>query len=684
MILGTFVALTLLTVTVVLGLSMNKSVADSAKTSLLSVASARAAQISDLIDKMHWQLRILAQRPEFVAKDRKAPAVALAALRSAVSPEVANLVFAWGDGSFISTSGETGSLADRDAFQKIASKSASFVIGKPEAGKTQGQYQLLFANAVTSADGEVVGMVGFQVRLSDLSTLVANMKVGKKGYGWLVDAGGDVIAHPMPDKVMGVKLGESDKTGTVGFDAMKQPMAAGNPGSWVWKTSNGRELITFFAPVESNPEWIFAIDSPLDEITASVRPVVDALLVLLIASTLASALLALFVAGRIARPIALAGASFRELAEGDADLRKRVEIRRRDEIGDLARDFNAFLDKLREIVTGLKEAQSSLGTIGDGLGTSVEATTEAISRISGAVVEVQGKTERQSLSVNQASSAVEEIAKNIEGLEKLIQSQAVSVAQASSSIELMVGDIAQVSESMETLADQFRTLLKAASEGKTTQDETFARIQQIAERSEALMEANAVIAGIASQTNLLAMNAAIEAAHAGEAGKGFSVVSEEIRHLAETAAEQAHTIGTSLTTVQSEIALVVLSAQASGAAFDHVADGLVETEGQVSRMKDALTHQRAAGSQVLEALGSVNHITSEVRTGSQEMSAGNQIILGEMDQLRRASDEIAGSLEGLRVAARLIAEGAERVTKMAADTKSTIAGMEGSIGRFVV
>jgi methyl-accepting chemotaxis protein len=683
LIIGAYVALVFLCVLVVIGLRMNDSVTESAKASLLNVATARAAQISGLIDKMHWQLRILAQRPEFLSKDRKAAAEAIAALKGSVSPEVSAIVFAWPDGSFVTSSGASGSIADRDYFQKIASGSVSFVVGKPELQESSGGYEITFARAVT-ASGSMVGMVGFRVRLTDLSTIVAMVRVGKGGYGWIVDSEGDFIAHPMPDKVMKLKLGEADKAGYRGFDAMKAPMAKGKPGSWEWKSAGGRSIVTFFAPVESDPEWIFAIDAPLDEIISSVRPVMATLIVILIASTLVSAILAVLVAGSIARPISLAGTSFRELAAGDADLRKRIEMRRGDEIGDLARDFNAFLDKLREIVTSLKDAQASLGSIGDGLGGSVEATAAAVSRISEAISDVQGKTERQGQSVGQASSAVEEIARNIDGLEALIETQASSVAEASAAIEEMVGNIASVSRSMETMAEQFDVLLRAANEGKSTQDATFEKIKQISERSDALLEANEIIAGIASQTNLLAMNAAIEAAHAGDAGKGFSVVSDEIRRLAETAAEQARTIGSSLTSVQSDIAEIVESARSSGAAFDDVAAGVVETERHVREMRNALGEQREGGAQVLEALKSVNDITSEVSSGSGEMNAGNKIVLGEMDRLREVSGEIASSMEELRKAARSISESSDRVAGMAETTRATISDMELSIGRFIV
>jgi methyl-accepting chemotaxis protein len=686
-ILSAYVAAIFMCVLIVMGIRLNGTVTATAKTTTLSLAAARAAQVGDLVEKLRWQLRVVAQRNDLLGADKKAVVATISGIKGALSPEVSGIIVAWPDGSYVSSggaSGDIGDIADLDYFQQIVSGSVNSIVSKPLISKSLNVYQIVFANVLKGKDGAVEGMVGFQVKLSDLSLLVGAMRVGKGGYGWVADSDGDVIAHPSPDKIMRLKLGEADKSGYAGFDAMKAMMAKGKPGSAVWRAPSGRQLISFFTPIEANPAWTFAIDEPMDEIVASVRPIMVTLVAILVISIIVSVALAILVADSIAKPITAAGAGFRELAAGEADLRKRIEIRRSDEIGDLARDFNAFLEKLREIVTNLKVAQASLGTIGDGLGGSVESTSAAVGRIANAISDVSGRAERQSESVDQASSAVEQIAHNIDGLESLIENQAASVTEASSAIEEMVGNIASVSRSMEAMAEQFTALLASSQAGKSTQEAASSLIEQISASSASLFEANEAIASIASQTNLLAMNAAIEAAHAGEAGKGFSVVADEIRRLAETSAVESKTIGTDLMNVQAIISEVVIASRASGIAFEDMSNRMSDTDRIVREMRGALGEQREGGSQILEALKQVNDITSEVRSGSSEMGAGNRTIIAEMTKLRTASADIKSSMEKLGKASEEIEESAASVSRMADGTRKTIAGMEGSIGRFRV
>ncbi len=375
-------------------------------------------------------------------------------------------------------------------------------------------------------------------------------------------------------------------------------------------------------------------------------------------------------------------AQLEQLSSAEKDLRGRISIISVDELGSISGMVNAFSDGLSSSMVGLKAAQRRLSGLGEELRKTADDTAGAVAQISSNVVRVREKARFQSGSVAESSSAVEEIATNIGSLESLIAEQAGSVSEASASIEEMVGNIGSVTSSIDKMAEQFGSLLAAAAEGKATQAESRVRIEQILERSEALLEANKVISTIASQTNLLAMNAAIEAAHAGDAGMGFSVVADEIRRLAETSAGQSKTIRNELAQVRNAIEGVVASSNKSEESFSRVSERIGETDALVREVQSAMMEQKEGSTQVLEALRSMNEITSQVRTGSQEMSAGNRTVLEEIGRLREATADIKESMEEMAVGASGIAESAKKVSAMAKVTMDTISEMDAAIGCF--
>jgi len=487
-------------------------------------------------------------------------------------------------------------------------------------------------------------------------------------------------------KISTKKVVASNEADTIGKDADPEDMEAAQQDRAVvlFDRKDGKDVVDVTAPLhhEGAIGYVMGVKSDVGADIARLRLIIlqnsaiGAFLIILVG------LFAFAFARRIAAPIKIAGGTFRDIAAGDADLTKRLDASRGDELGHMARDFNTFVEKLRGIVTGIKGAQAKLAEISAGLEAGSKLTSVSVSRIAESVASAKDKAAGQSEVVLESASAIEEIAKNIEAMDGMVSGQAACVSQASAAIEEMVANIASVFQSMERMAEQFSSVSASVEEGKVARDAAAGLVAGIAERSRSLQDANSTIAGIASRTNLLAMNAAIEAAHAGEAGRGFSVVADEIRKLAENAANQSRAIRKDISEVLTTIDGVVESTDRLGKAFGKVETNIDETGKLVSEVRMSMSEQRQGSDQLLSLIQNLNALTIQVRDGSAEMAEGNETLLTGTSELRVAAEGMKRDIDSISQAVKDLDESARGTAVSAEGAKLAVDAMEEAVGSF--
>jgi methyl-accepting chemotaxis protein len=180
------------------------------------------------------------------------------------------------------------------------------------------------------------------------------------------------------------------------------------------------------------------------------------------------------------------------------------------------------------------------------------------------------------------------------------------------------------------------------------------------------------------------MNAAIEAAHAGEAGKGFSVVADEIRHLAETSREQSKTISTNLKMIQGGIEGIVIISAESEKAFSDLNSKISDTDALVSQVKSAMNEQSVGSQQMLQAIKAINDVTVTVRSSSEDMTAGNSVIVNSMEKLTEAAKLVSASADEIVNGVQAVEIQTKDIVSIALENDGLVERMENTIGRFKV
>ncbi|MBN2874404.1 MAG: hypothetical protein JXM71_04855 [Spirochaetales bacterium] len=328
--------------------------------------------------------------------------------------------------------------------------------------------------------------------------------------------------------------------------------------------------------------------------------------------------------------------SLRRMAKGDCT--ENFELMGRDEIGLIAEAASELTASLNTLIGTVRARVIALRRQGEDLMGTMQNTNRAVKSIDAAVATSRDGLGEQSAAVVTVASAIEELARTVESLFSVIGEQNSALERSSTLVQNVIANIRAIAASADSADGAAAALLSSSGEGTKVLGGMDAAVAEIARYSERLGAAATTINDVAERTNLLAMNAAIEAAHAGNAGRGFAVVADEIRKLAERSAAQAREISGDLSKVGSSISKVKEAASAVSGSFGQVLGGAENVGRIVSEIRRATAEQNEGGSRVLAELDRLAAITKQVGEGAREMTAGNEQILEQVSTLKAVAD----------------------------------------------
>lgn len=386
----------------------------------------------------------------------------------------------------------------------------------------------------------------------------------------------------------------------------------------------------------------------------------------------------------IGKPLVLVANTLQNIAGGEGDLTAEVKINSADEIGKLAGYFNQTLGRIKGLVVDIKEEGAILFNIGNDLATNMNETAASVNKIASNVKTIKERVANQSSSVSQSHETMNRLMGNIDALDCHVEKMSNNMVSASSAIEEMAASIRSVTITLNKNSDNVKALMDASEVGRKGLNEVAKDINEITQESEGLFEINAVMENISSQTNLLSMNAAIEAAHAGNAGKGFAVVAGEIRRLAENSGNYSKSINSVLKKIKASIDKITSSTRNVLDKFESIDNGVKVVAMQEDSILRAMEEQEEGNKQIVDDVIEITKITRQVKSESNEMLESAKAVIKESKSLERVTSEINSSMIEMAIETDIVNNAVNYVNGESNKNRQAIDNLMKDVSRFKV
>ena len=531
-------------------------------------------------------------------------------------------------------------------YYKIPMERNAAVILEPSQEVQNGELlQVVSFVSPIRINGEPVGVVGVDFNLNRLTQRIREFQFPAKGYNaYFFSAGGIYVSSSDSEKI-----GKS----VLAYEGLEKMEELRNFSQRSYSIVQIGDVYHVAVPVQmsedSGAPWVFVLTVEKSVLFRDAYWLIGATVFTVVILIFVVLLIIFYVSQSIVRPVRKISLMVEDIAKGEADLSKTLEVQSNDELGDIASSINTFIVKLRDIIRKMKSAINSAADVQnkvtDSTKTAESFTQMMVSAVSSAFT-LMDDAKNEMLGISQK---LEDISMEVDGFKVTVENGTAVVSQSSTATNEIVATINNISSNVSGNAESLQRLAELSEDGKNRMDENAALIKQIHNSTKSMFDAIKVVNGIAQQTNLLAMNAAIEAAHAGEAGKGFAVVAEEIRKMAEDSSKNASIISKNLIDAAKLVETVTVSNTATAEVFN-------DLNQQVRRQALVLAEVSSA---MLELAHSGNELLDISSVSRDSMAA-----------VDNGASKIENSIVEINVLIKHISANVDRVFEMIGDVKT--------------
>ena len=584
------------------------------------------------------------------------------------------------DGMLYRTDNTVEKVASADWFQ--SARKGKYIITEPSQSATDRRYIFIVAIPMRDLQGKITGVINATILGDALSNLISDIIVGETGTAYLVSSSGTVLGNRRPEILYKSIYNEIIGSDTSAFAKFLKQALASHKSLVNVSEIKGVEYISAVASMRY-ADWTLLLTAPISEFMAeNVTNLIKTFIIIALCQLIIAIALGVLIARNITRPINHVIAALKNIAQGEGDLTIELPASGKDETSVLSSYFNQTILKLKNSIQKVGADSREMESVGSDLESNMMSVSEVVSNITAGIEDLKKRFVEQEESVSGTAAAIEHIIKTLRGLDESIGQQAAMITESSTSFDKMSHSINTVGENVVETREAIRNLSAATNDGRETLAKANEVSQRISEASGDLIEAGAVIENIASQTNLLAMNAAIEAAHAGEAGKGFAVVASEIRKLAEESSAQGKKISITLKNLSAEIKALADSASGAVEKFNIISGYSKGLSSSIEGVVQAMDEQEENGKIIWGIINDVTGVTNEVKSGSGDMLADGEKVVSATKRLDDLTRILRENIENIASQTELINEAAQESLEIAVKNKQSIDGLVLEVGKF--